>query len=95
MIWSKEISNTGLFQNIMSDKDPKFTSDNLFGTQLSFSTANHPRTDGPEEIMIQTLEDIIGIFSSHGLELKDSYGFNHYWCTLIPAHEIAYKISIK
>ncbi|MBW0510734.1 hypothetical protein O181_050449 [Austropuccinia psidii MF-1] len=45
MIWNKDISHTGLFQNIISDRDPKFTSalwtnlHNLFGTKLSFSTA--------------------------------------------------------
>ncbi|MBW0565635.1 hypothetical protein O181_105350 [Austropuccinia psidii MF-1] len=26
MIWNKAISNTGLFQNIISDRDPRFTS---------------------------------------------------------------------
>ncbi|MBW0594021.1 hypothetical protein O181_133736 [Austropuccinia psidii MF-1] len=45
MIWNKIISHTGLFQNIISDRDPKFTSAlwtnliNLFGTKLPFSTA--------------------------------------------------------
>ncbi|MBW0542505.1 hypothetical protein O181_082220 [Austropuccinia psidii MF-1] len=48
MIWNVVISHTGLFQNIISDRDPKFTSalwtniHNLFGTILSFSTAYHP-----------------------------------------------------
>ncbi|MBW0569441.1 hypothetical protein O181_109156 [Austropuccinia psidii MF-1] len=42
MIWKKAISHTGLFQNIISDRDPKLTSalwtnlHNLFGTKLSF-----------------------------------------------------------
>ncbi|MBW0489802.1 hypothetical protein O181_029517 [Austropuccinia psidii MF-1] len=27
MIWNKVISHTGLFQNIISDRDPKFTSE--------------------------------------------------------------------
>ncbi|MBW0557429.1 hypothetical protein O181_097144 [Austropuccinia psidii MF-1] len=42
MIWNKAIYHTGLFQNIISDRDPKFTSalwtnlHNLFGTKLSF-----------------------------------------------------------
>ncbi|MBW0562102.1 hypothetical protein O181_101817 [Austropuccinia psidii MF-1] len=42
MIWNKAISHTGLFQNIISDRDPIFTSTllknlhNLFGTKLSF-----------------------------------------------------------
>ncbi|MBW0558891.1 hypothetical protein O181_098606 [Austropuccinia psidii MF-1] len=47
MIWNKVISHTGLFQNIISDRHPKFTSalwtnlHSLFGTKLSFSTAYH------------------------------------------------------
>ncbi|MBW0539134.1 hypothetical protein O181_078849 [Austropuccinia psidii MF-1] len=48
MIWNKGIRHTGIFQNIISDRDPKFTSalwknlHSLFGTKLSFSTAYHP-----------------------------------------------------
>ncbi|MBW0531600.1 hypothetical protein O181_071315 [Austropuccinia psidii MF-1] len=45
--------------------------------------------------MIQTSEDMIRIFCADGLELKDSDGFRHYWCTLIPALEMAYKTSIN
>ncbi|MBW0543706.1 hypothetical protein O181_083421 [Austropuccinia psidii MF-1] len=54
MIWSNVISHTGLFQNIISDRDPNFTSalwknlHYLFGTKLSFSTASHPQTDALE-----------------------------------------------
>ncbi|MBW0566189.1 hypothetical protein O181_105904 [Austropuccinia psidii MF-1] len=100
MIWNKVISHTGLFQNIISDRDPKFTSalwtnlHNLFGTKLSFSTAYHPQTDGLAERIIQTLEYMIRRFCAYGLELKDSDGFTHDWCTLIPALELAYKTSI-
>ncbi|MBW0570490.1 hypothetical protein O181_110205 [Austropuccinia psidii MF-1] len=100
MIWNKVISHTGLFQNIISDRDPKFTSElwtnlhNFFGKKLSFSTAYHPQTDGLAERMIQTLEYIIRRFCAYGLEFKDSYGFTHDWCTLIPALELAYKTSI-
>ncbi|MBW0495969.1 hypothetical protein O181_035684 [Austropuccinia psidii MF-1] len=49
MIWNKFISHTGLFQNIIIHRHPKFTSalwtnlHNLFGTKLSFSTAYHPK----------------------------------------------------
>ncbi|MBW0482288.1 hypothetical protein O181_022003 [Austropuccinia psidii MF-1] len=52
MIWNKFISHTGLFQNIISGRYPKFTSSlwtnlhKLFGTNLLFSTAYHPQTDG-------------------------------------------------
>ncbi|MBW0583753.1 hypothetical protein O181_123468 [Austropuccinia psidii MF-1] len=89
MIWNKVISHTGLFQNIISDRDPKFTSalwtnlHSLFGTKLSFSTAYHPQTDGLAERMIQTLEDMIRRFCAYGLEFKDSDGFTHDRCTLI------------
>ncbi|MBW0527940.1 hypothetical protein O181_067655 [Austropuccinia psidii MF-1] len=44
--------------------------------------------------MIQTLEDMIRIFSAYGLEFKDSDAFTHDWCTLIPALELAYEKSI-
>ncbi|MBW0491142.1 hypothetical protein O181_030857 [Austropuccinia psidii MF-1] len=65
MIWNRVISNTGLFQSIISDRDPKFISalwaniHNLLGTDLSFATAYHPQTDGFSEIIIQDLEEII------------------------------------
>ncbi|MBW0505675.1 hypothetical protein O181_045390 [Austropuccinia psidii MF-1] len=45
----------------------------------------HPQTDGLAERMIQTLEDMISRFCAYGLEFKDSDGFTHEWCTLIPA----------
>ncbi|MBW0588291.1 hypothetical protein O181_128006 [Austropuccinia psidii MF-1] len=44
--------------------------------------------------MIQTLEKMIRRFCAYGLELKDSDGFTHDWCTLIQALELAYKTSI-
>ncbi|MBW0577941.1 hypothetical protein O181_117656 [Austropuccinia psidii MF-1] len=100
LIWNRVISHTGLFKNIISDRDPKFTSalwtnlHKLFGARLSFSTAYHPQTDGLAERMIQTLEDMIRRFCAYGLELKDSDGFTHDWCTLIPELELAYKTSI-
>ncbi|MBW0591510.1 hypothetical protein O181_131225 [Austropuccinia psidii MF-1] len=44
LIWNRVISHTSLFKNIISDRDPKFTSPlwtnvhTLLGTRLSFST---------------------------------------------------------
>ncbi|MBW0513425.1 hypothetical protein O181_053140 [Austropuccinia psidii MF-1] len=58
VIWNKVFSHTGLFQNIISDRDSKFTSElwsnlhNLFRTKSSFSTVYHPQTVGLEERMI-------------------------------------------
>ncbi|MBW0566842.1 hypothetical protein O181_106557 [Austropuccinia psidii MF-1] len=33
-------------------------------------------------------------FCAYGLEFKNSDGFTHDWCTLIPALELAYKTSV-
>ncbi|MBW0569314.1 hypothetical protein O181_109029 [Austropuccinia psidii MF-1] len=85
LLWSRVISHTGFFKNIISDRDTKFTSalwaklHRLFGTKLSFSAAYHPQTDGLAERMIQNLEDMIRRFCAYGLEFKDSDGFTHDW----------------
>ncbi|MBW0562567.1 hypothetical protein O181_102282 [Austropuccinia psidii MF-1] len=44
--------------------------------------------------MIQTLKDMIRRLGDYGLDLKESDGFTHDWCTLIPALELALKESI-
>ncbi|MBW0508811.1 hypothetical protein O181_048526 [Austropuccinia psidii MF-1] len=83
LLWSRVISHTGLFENIISDKAPKFTSalwtnlHRFFGTKLSFSTAYHPQRDGLAERTIQNLEDMIRRFCAYGLEFKDSDGLTH------------------
>ncbi|MBW0512823.1 hypothetical protein O181_052538 [Austropuccinia psidii MF-1] len=100
LIWNRVISSTGIFTNIISNRDPKFTSalwkylHQLFGTKLSFSTAYHLQTDGLAERMIQTLEDMVRRFCAYGLEFKDCDGFTHNWCTLLPELELEYKKSI-
>ncbi|MBW0508445.1 hypothetical protein O181_048160 [Austropuccinia psidii MF-1] len=100
LIWNRVVSWTGIFTNIISDRDPKFTSalwthlHQLFGTKLTFSTAYHPKPDGLAEGMIQTLEDMVKRVCAYGLEFKDCDGFTHDWCTLLPALELAYKTSI-
>ncbi|MBW0501788.1 hypothetical protein O181_041503 [Austropuccinia psidii MF-1] len=100
LIWNRVVSRTFIFTNIISDRDPKFTSSlwknfhQLFGTKLSFSSAYHPQTDGLAERRIQTLEDMVKRVCAYGLELKYCYRFTHDWCTLVPALELAYKTSI-
>ncbi|MBW0550085.1 hypothetical protein O181_089800 [Austropuccinia psidii MF-1] len=100
LVIDRFICHTGLFENIISDRDPKFTSalwtnlHKLLGTKLSFSTAYHPQTDGLAERMIQTLEDMSRRSYAYGLEFKDLDGITHDWCTLIPALKLAYKTSI-
>ncbi|MBW0525365.1 hypothetical protein O181_065080 [Austropuccinia psidii MF-1] len=100
LIWNRVVSWTGIFTNIISDRDPKFTSalwknlHQLFGTKLSFFTAYHPQTDGLAERIIQNLEDMVRIFCAYGLEFKDCDGFTHDCCTFLPALESEYKTSI-
>ncbi|MBW0495491.1 hypothetical protein O181_035206 [Austropuccinia psidii MF-1] len=100
LIWNSIISWTHIFTNIISDRDPHFTSAiwknlyQLFGKELSFSTAYHPQTDGMVERMIQTLEDMVRRFCAYHLEFKAWDGFTHYWCTLLPELELAYQTSI-
>ncbi|MBW0512895.1 hypothetical protein O181_052610 [Austropuccinia psidii MF-1] len=100
LIWNRVASWTGIFTNIICDRDPKLTSapwtnlHQLFGTKLSFSTAYHSQTDGLAERMIQTLEVMVRRLCAYGLEFKDCDRFTHDWCTLFPALELAYKTSI-
>mgnify|MGYP003703371653 FL=1 len=55
----------GVSVSIVSDRDPKFVSrlwkslQEAMGTELRFSTAFHPQTDGQSERIIQTLEDML------------------------------------
>ncbi|MBW0552117.1 hypothetical protein O181_091832 [Austropuccinia psidii MF-1] len=88
LIWNRVISWTDIFTNIISERDPKFTSElwtnlyQLLGTKLSFSTAYHPQTDGLAERMIQTLEDMVRRICTYALELKDCDKITHDWCNL-------------
>ncbi|MBW0531553.1 hypothetical protein O181_071268 [Austropuccinia psidii MF-1] len=100
LICNRLISWTGIFTNIISDRYPKFNSEEwknlhqLSGTKLSFSTAYHPQTDGLAERMIQFLENMVRRFCAYGLELKDGDWFTYDWCMLLRAPELEYKTSI-
>ncbi|MBW0483154.1 hypothetical protein O181_022869 [Austropuccinia psidii MF-1] len=92
--WNNIITTCGVPKIIISDKDPKFTSEfwtnlyDILGTITSFSTAYHEQTDGLVERMIQTIEDIIRRFCAYGMEYKA-----HDWVTLLPAIQLAYNTS--
>ena len=55
----------GIPKEIVSDRDPLFTSyswqafQQALGTEIKLSTAYHPQTDGQSERTIQTLEDLL------------------------------------
>ena len=60
----------GLPASIVSDRDPRFTSDfftqlcNLLGIKQRMSTAFHPQTDGQTERMNRSLEEMLRAFVS-------------------------------
>lgn len=61
----------GLSKSIISDRDPRFTSEvykSIFkqlGVDLDFSTANHPQTDGQTERVHRTIEQILRTAVNH------------------------------
>ena len=68
-VYMKEISRLhGIPKTIVSDRDPKFTSKfwkglfNGFGTNLNFSTAYHPKSDGQIERVNQVIEDMLRMY---------------------------------
>ncbi|MBW0577534.1 hypothetical protein O181_117249 [Austropuccinia psidii MF-1] len=61
----------------------------MLGTNLAFSTAYHPQTDGLSERMIQTMEDILRKFCAYDMEYKDHEGHTHDWVTLLPEVQVA------
>ncbi|CAN6543660.1 unnamed protein product [Malus baccata var. baccata] len=87
---SQIVKYHGVPVNIISDRDPKFTSKFLIafqealGTRLLYSTTYHPHTDGQSEMTIQTLEDIL---RSSVLQLGDS------WHDCLDLMEFAYNNS--
>ncbi|MBW0557043.1 hypothetical protein O181_096758 [Austropuccinia psidii MF-1] len=74
LFWNNIISTCGVLKIIISDREPKLTSEfrtNLYemlGAELGFYTAYHPQTDGLAERMIQTMEDILRKFCVYGME---------------------------
>ncbi|MBW0552713.1 hypothetical protein O181_092428 [Austropuccinia psidii MF-1] len=100
LIWNKVISHTVYFKT-SSVIEIQSSLQNYGQTSITCLEQNYhsqqlttPKTDGLAERMIQTLGDMIGRFCAYGQQLKDSDGFTHDWCTLIPALELAYKTLI-
>ncbi|GMF28086.1 unnamed protein product [Phytophthora fragariaefolia] len=75
----------GMPIDIVSDRDPRFTSRfwqevfTLLGTQLSISTADHPQTDGQTERVNRVLVDA----------LKSYAHTFHHWSDCLPMAEFA------
>ncbi|MBW0496902.1 hypothetical protein O181_036617 [Austropuccinia psidii MF-1] len=99
LFWNNIISTCGVPKIIMSDRDPKFTSEfwttlyDLLGTKISFFTAYHPQTYGLAKTMIQRMEDNIRRLYVYGMEYKGHEGHTHDWVTLLPAFQLASNTS--
>ncbi|KAM2004949.1 hypothetical protein ACFX15_000188 [Malus domestica] len=87
---SKVVKYHGVPVNIISDRDPRFTSkfwtafQEALGTRFLYSTAYHPQTDGQSERTIQTLEDML---RSSVMQFGDS------WHDRLDLMEFAYNNS--
>ena len=86
------ISKRGLPSVLVSDRDPRITSEfwqTLFtalGSKLNMSTAHHPQTDGQTEVTHRTIEQILRAYVS---PQQDD------WSAWLPVAEFAYNNSIS
>ncbi|GAX84238.1 hypothetical protein CEUSTIGMA_g11661.t1 [Chlamydomonas eustigma] len=84
-------SKHGLPSVIVSDRDPRITSEfwqTLFtqlGSKLNLSTAHHPQTDGQTEITHRTIEQILRAYVSPQ---------HNDWATWLPLAEFAYNSHV-
>ena len=82
----------GLSRSIVSDRDPRFTSEvyrsifNRLGVDLKFSTANHPQTDGLTERVHRTIEQILRSVVHHR---------QTNWEDMLPVCEFAYNDMVQ
>ncbi|MBW0520763.1 hypothetical protein O181_060478 [Austropuccinia psidii MF-1] len=99
LFWNNIISTCGAPKMIISDRDPKFTSEfwtnlyDMLGTKLDISMTYPPQTHGLAERMIQTMVELLRRFYAYGMKYKDHEGYTHDWFTLLPAVQLAYKTS--
>ena len=69
----------GIPKVIISDKDPKFTSNlwkslfKVLNTSLNFSTSFHPQTDGQAQRVNQILEDMLRMYVREKLGKWEDY----------------------
>ena len=104
-LYVKEIVRLhGVPAGIVSNRDPRFVSrfwislQKAMGTQLKFSTAYHPQTDGQTERTIQTLEDMLrscvlefqGSWDQHLPLIEFSYNNSYHSSIEMPPYEALY-----
>jgi transposase InsO family protein len=74
LLFQRVFKSFGLPLEIVSDRDPRFTSNfwkalaKYYKTRLAMSTARHPQTDGQTEILNQTLETMLRAYVANDRE---------------------------
>ena len=92
LFFSNVFKHHGLPDNILSDRDPKFTSKfwarlmDLCGIHTKMSTSHHPQTDGISEVMNRLIENYIRCYCSF---------HQHDWDELLPAAEFAHNSALS
>ena len=92
LMYNNVVRHHGIPNQIVSDRDPRFTANfwkclwKLTGTTLAMSTAYHPQTDGQTERMNRTLEDMLRANTNY-----EQDNWDEYLITL----EIAYNNSVQ
>ena len=82
----------GVPQALVSDRDPRFTSDfwqhlwKLLGTRLKMSTARHPQTDGLTERVNQTMQQLLRCYTVES-------GWD--WVQHLPLVEFCYNAAVN
>ena len=96
-IFMKEIFRLhGIPKTVISDRDVEFTSafwKTLFfglGTEIKFSTANHPQTDGQMERVNQILEDMLRMYV-----MQQPTGWEKYFHLVGFTYNNGYQESLK
>jgi transposase InsO family protein len=79
LTYTEIVRHHGVPSSIVSDRDPRFTSNfwqslwALLGTRLAMSTAYHPQTDGQTERMNRTLETMLRSYVNDTLSDWDDH----------------------
>jgi hypothetical protein len=92
LFFREVVRHHGVPKNVISDRDPRFTS--MFwkalwqqlGTKLSMSTAYHPQSDGQTEVTNKIVENMLRAYADYR---QDN------WDECLPSAEIAYNNSVQ
>jgi hypothetical protein len=79
LVWSEVIRHHGVPSSIISDRDPRFTSDlwrelwRIMGTDLRMSTSYHPQSNGQTERANRVLEEALRAFVNNHRDDWDQF----------------------